>query len=398
MFEGFFYALRGAGVRCSPTTFLRLQRALAEGMVTDLHDFYVVARALMVKSERQFDLYDRVFAHVFEGADLDDDLSGQLEASLERALHDWLSDPETLAGLPPEVREAIAGMSPEEVVDYFRERLKDQTEAHQGGSRWIGTGGTSPVGHSGFHPGGMRVGGRGRNHSAIKVAMDRRWVDYADDLPLSSQRAGDALRSLRHLAPSGPRDQLDLDRTIRETVRQGGEIELVFERRLKDKLSVLLFIDNGGWSMEPYARQTRALFAHARDAFRKLRTFYFHNCIYDVVWEDAARMKKPMAVDDLLRAEADTRLVVMGDAAMGPWELLHRHGALDYTTRQTRAGIESLQLLHARFPRSVWINPIPEARWRRTPGANTIARVREVFPMVDLTLGGLERAVTLLKG
>jgi len=395
MFEGFFNQLRSHGLSVSPKGFMQLQQALDVGLVEDLGDFYAVARALLVKSERHFDLYDRIFATYFEGAEFVDP-SGALTDDIRQTLAEWLKDPAFLEGLPEEEREALAGMTPDEVVQYFMDRLADQTGAHKGGSRWIGTGGTSPVGHGGVHPGGMRVGGGPGRSSAIKVAMDRRYVDYSEDRVLTERQMGEALRALRHRAPVGPKDRLDIDASIRETVRQGGEIELVFDRRLKDKLSVFLFIDNGGYSMWPYVAVTRALFHHARDAFRHLRTFFFHNCVYDTVWEDPQRRSKPVPLQEVLRAEPDTRVILLGDAAMAPYELLHRRGAIEFTSTQDRAGIECLQDLRDRFPKSVWLNPAPRDRWDWSMGTFTIDHVQRVFPMEDLTLPGIERLVSLL--
>ncbi|MDP8224672.1 MAG: hypothetical protein P9L99_15035 [Candidatus Lernaella stagnicola] len=398
MFVEFFYRLRDYGVPVSPTNFLQLQRALAIGLITDLNDFYVVARSLMVKRERHFDLYDQIFANYFEGKKIDEAFARSLEDDLQQLLQKWLEDPQFHESLSPDEREKVKGMTPDEVMAYFLERLREQTSRHDGGSRWIGTGGTSPVGHGGEHPGGMRVGGQGRNRSAIKVAMDRRYVDYSQDTPLTAEQIGEALRALRHLVPMGPRDEINVEKTIYETVRQAGEIELVFDRRLRDKLSVFLFIDNGGWSMNPFVERTRALFTHARSNFKRLQTYFFHNCIYDTVWEDTRRFYKPVPLEDILRAEPETRLIIMGDASMAPWELLHPRGAIDVTTRQRRSGLECLRDLAERFPKHVWINPIHSNRWSWAEGAHTIESINEIFPMLDLTLSGIEKAVELLKG
>lgn len=395
MFEGFFNQLRSHGLPVSPKSFMQLQQALDQGLVDDLADFYAVARAVLVKSERYFDLYDRIFATYFEGKDFEDP-SEALTDDIRQTLMEWLKEPAFLEELPEEDREAMTGMDPDELMQYFLDRLKDQTEAHQGGSRWIGTGGTSPVGHGGYHPGGMRVGGGPGRSSAIKVAMDRRYVDYSEDRVLSERQMAEALRALRYRAPVGPRDRLDIDASIRETVRQGGEIELVFDRRLTDKLSVFLFIDNGGYSMWPYVNTTRALFHHARDSFRRLRTFFFHNCVYDTVWEDPRRANKPVPLQDVLRADPDTRVILLGDAAMAPFELLHRRGSIDFTSAQDRPGIECLQDLRDRFPMSVWLNPAPRDRWDWSMGTFTIDHIRKVFPMEDLTLPGIERLVSRL--
>ena len=395
MFEGFFTQLRSHGLPVSPKSFMQLQEALDVGLVEDLEDFYAVARALLVKSERHFDLYDRIFATYFEGAEFEDPAEA-LTDDIKNMLAEWLGDPSFMEGLPEEEKEALAGMTPDEIMQYFMDRLKDQTEAHSGGSRWIGTGGTSPVGHGGYHPGGMRVGGGPGRSSAIKVAMDRRYVDYSEDRLLTERQMGEALRALRHRAPVGPKDNLDIDESIRETVRQGGEIELVFDRRLKDKLSVFLFIDNGGYSMWPYVSMTRALFHHARDSFRQLRTFFFHNCVYDTVWEDPQRRDKPVPLHEILKADPDTRVIFLGDAAMAPYELLHHRGAIDYTSIQQRPGIECLMDLKDRFPKSAWLNPAPKDRWDWTMGTFTIDHIRKVFPMEDLTLSGIEQLISHL--
>jgi len=379
--------------------FLQLQRALSEGLVQDLNDFYVVARALMVKRERHFDLYDRVFAHYFEGKELDGPELRELEQELVSTLLGWLNDPQFLDQLPAGEREKLQQMSPDEVVQYFLDRLAEQTEAHHGGSRWIGTGGRSPVGHGGYHPGGMRVGGSSRGGSAIKVALDRRYIDYSSDSLLTSKHMREALRALRHMAPAGPRDELNIEQTIYNTVKNAGEIELVFDRRMRDKLEVFLLIDNGGWSMYPYVERTRVLFNHARDTFSRLRTFFFHNCIYDRVWEDPQRHHKPVMLEELLRASPDTRVIIVGDASMAPYELMHSRGAIDYAASfyQRRSGHTCLTLLADRFSHNVWVNPIRAAHWARAHGRYTIREIRSVFPMVDLTLSGIEEAVRLLK-
>jgi uncharacterized protein len=399
MFEAFFYTLREQGVPISATSFLQLQKALAEGLITGLDDFYVVARALLVKKVRHFDLYDRVFAHSFQGKELLEPEVKALEEDLRRTLLQWLKEPEFLQSFPEDERDKLAKMSPDDLVQYFMDRLADQTEEHHGGNRWIGTGGTSPVGHSGYHPGGMRVGGESRNQSAVKVAMDRRYIDYAADSLLTGKQMGEALRTLRDMAPVGPRDELNIDESIRATVKQAGEIELVFDRRLRDKLSVFLFVDNGGWSMYPYIERTRALFTHARDVFRQIRTFHFHNCVYDRTWEDPQRHRKPVALDELLRADVDTRVIFIGDASMAPYELMSDRGSIDYMASyyQRQSGFATLSQLANHFSHVVWVNPIRAHQWGMAHGRYTIRQIRSILPMVDLTLTGIEQAVGLLK-
>ncbi|HOO46945.1 MAG TPA: hypothetical protein PLM29_11990, partial [Deltaproteobacteria bacterium] len=250
MFVDFFYMLRQKGLPLSPSGFLRLQEALHKGLILSLDDLYSISRAVMVKSERHFDIYDRVFAHYFKGAELDDSLNAEIDLAIRSMLEEWLKDPEMMAdflGIDPET---LSKLTPEELEEYFHKRLADQSERHDGGNKWIGTGGTSPVGHSGYHPGGMRVGGTSQHKSAVKIAMERRYKDYTEDTRLGPSQISEAMRRLRNMQPAGPKDNLNIDKTIYETMRNAGEIEIVFDRSLKDKLKVILMIDNGGFSMD----------------------------------------------------------------------------------------------------------------------------------------------------
>ncbi|MEW6261567.1 MAG: hypothetical protein AB1641_00690 [Thermodesulfobacteriota bacterium] len=393
MFVEFFYRLRDHGVPVSPTSFLRLQQALAGGLVNSLDEFYIAARTVLVKSEKYFDLYDQVFAHHFEGAELPEFYYFDLDAAARTLLEEWLRDPEQIAealGLDPET---LKNLSPEELIKYFLERLKEQTEAHHGGNRWIGSRGTSPVGHSGFHPGGMRVGGMSRNKSAVKVALDRRYKDYSQEGPLTQSQIGEALKRLRRLVPAGPKDMVNVDKTIRETVRNAGEIEIVFDRSLRDRLKVILVIDNGGWSMEPYVHIVQTLFDYARAQFKDLKTYYFHNTIYDYIWADPPRLRKPQKVDEFARFDPETRLIVVGDASMAPYELMATDGSIHIEERSGRPSIERLRSLTEFFPHSVWFNPKPALEW---PWTRTIGLIENIFPMYELTLDGLEKAVIRL--
>ena len=390
MFVDFFYMLRESGIPVSPTGFLRLQGALDKGLVRGLEDFYTAARAILVKSERYFDSYDQVFAHCFRGAELPDFKGDDLDDAARAMLDEWLEQPELLAealGIDPD---ELQSLPPEELINYFLERLREQTEAHHGGNRWIGTGGTSPVGHSGFHPGGMRVGGRSMNKSAVKVAMDRRYRDYSKEGPLTQSQMGEALKHMRRMVPAGPRDRVNVDETIRATTRNCGEIEIVFDRSLRDRLKVVLLIDNGGYSMDPYVTIVQTLFDYARYQFKDLRTLFFHNTIYDAVWEDPPRRHRPQRVEDFASWDPETRLIIVGDASMAPYELLTVDGSIHYEERSSRASIDRLSFLAGLFPHSVWINPTPLRHWGTT---NTIRVISQVFPMFGLTLDGLEQAV-----
>jgi uncharacterized protein len=361
--------------------------------VETLDDFYTAARAILVKSERYFDIYDRVFAHHFHGAELPDFKGIDIDEAARQMLEEWLRQPEALAEALGISQEQLKTMSPEELIKYFMDRLKEQTEEHHGGSRWIGTRGTSPVGHSGFHPGGMRVGGRSMGKSAVKVALERRYKDYSIEGALTQSQIGEALKRLRRMVPVGPRDQVNIEETIRETTRNCGEIEIVFDRSLRDRLKVILMIDNGGWSMDPYVEVVQTLFDYARAQFKDVKTFYFHNTIYDFVWEDPPRAYKPQRVQDFATWDPDTRLIVVGDASMAPYELMATDGSIYISERSGRPSIDRLTMLSGLFPHSAWLNPTPPRLW---PMTRTIGVINQVFEMFELTLDGLDRAVTHL--
>lgn len=393
MFINFFYALREAGVPVTPTSFLRLHKALSLGLVNSLEDLYTAARCILVKSERYFDLYDQVFAHCFKGVELRPPHEVELIEIAKALLDEWLRNPQELAQALGVNEKELARLTPEELIEYFLQRLREQTEAHRGGNKWIGTGGTSPVGHSGYHPGGMRVGGISRNRSAVKVALDRRYRDYSQEGPLTPSLMGEALKRLRHMVPAGPKDRVNVDKTIYETMKNAGEIEIVFDRSLKDRLKVILAIDNGGWSMEPYVDLVQTLFNYARAQFKDLKTFFFHNTIYDYLWEDPPRRYKPFPVDHLVRFDPDTRFIIVGDASMAPYELMATDGSIHVEERSGRPSIERLKFIAETFNHSVWLNPVPAQQWNYTA---TIRYIREIFPMFELTLDGLEAAVNYL--
>jgi len=393
MFTSFFYLLRQVGIPVSPTSFLRLQKALQMGLITSIDDFYTAARSILVKSERYFDLYDQVFAHRFEGAELKEPEEFELSQVARAMLEEWLKDPEAVADALGMDKEALNKLSPEELLQYFLDRLKEQTEAHHGGSKWIGTGGTSPVGHSGYHPGGMRVGGMSRNKSAVKVAMDRRYRDYSQEGPLTQSQIGEALKRLRNMVPTGPKDVVNIDETIYQTMKNAGEIEIIFERSLKDRLKIILAIDNGGWSMDPYIEMVQTLFNYARAQFKEVKTFFFHNTIYDHIWEDPPRFKKPVRVEDLARRDPETRFIIVGDASMAPYELMATDGSIHIEERSTRSSYERLRFIADTFRHSAWLNPKMAAEW---PYTRTIGAIREIFPMFELTIDGLEKAVAHL--
>jgi len=390
MFIDFFYTLKNVGIPVSPTSFLTLHRALRTGLVSSLNDFYTASRSILVKSERYFDLYDQVFAHHFEGAELPDVSGVELDDIARAMLDQWLQEPRALAEALGIDESDLNRLSPEELIEYFKERLKEQTGEHHGGSRWIGTGGTSPVGHSGYHPGGMRVGGVSRNKSAVKVALDRRYRDYALSGPLTRPMVGEALKRLRNLVPVGPKDRVNIDETLYQTMKNGGEIDIVFERSLKDRLKVILAIDNGGYSMDPYISVVQTVFDYARSQFKDLKTYFFHNTIYSTLWGDSARFRKPKPIVEFAAADSQTRLFIVGDASMAPYELMVADGSIHIEERSGTPSIECLKFLADTFSHAVWLNPMPEDMWNYT---QTVKAIGRIFPMFELSIDGLEKAV-----
>ncbi len=393
VFVSFFYKLKEVGVPVSPTSFLTFHRAMHSGLVSSVHDFYIVARTILIKSEKHFDLYDQVFDHVFAGTEIMLDSSEECDFWAHSMLDEWLKNPKQLAAsLGVDVSE-LSELSPPELLDYFKKRLQEQKGRHDGGSKWIGTGGTSPVGHSGYHPGGMRVGGQSRYRTAAQVAAQRRYRDYSGVGPLAAGSIGEALRKLKNLVPRGARDRLDVDATIHRTLRNGGEIEPVFGCSVVDRLKIILAIDNGGWSMEPYVEVVQALFSYSRSQFKDLKTYFFHNTIYDLLWEDPGRRKKPKRIDEFVRNDPETRLIIIGDASMAPYELMVPDGSIHAFEKSGRPSIERLKFLHATFRHSVWLNPVAIHDWNYS---RTIQVIGSIFPMYELSLEGLESAITYL--
>lgn len=393
MFIDFFYKLKEIGVPVSPTSFLRLQKALSSGLVNSVDDFYTAARTILIKSERYFDIYDQVFAWYFKGVEIPEDEALELDEVARAMLDEWLQNPKEMAEALGMDEKELAKYTPEELIEYFKKRLQDQKERHDGGNKWIGTGGYSPVGHSGYHPGGMRVGGESRSKSAVKVAGERRYKDYSGYGPLTQAHVGEALKRLRNLTPAGPKDKINVDKSIYQTIKNGGEIELIFDQSLRDRLKVILMIDNGGWSMEPYVQVVQTLFDYSRAQFKDLKTYFFHNTIYDTVWLDASRYRKPKRIDDFAKIDPDTRLIILGDASMAPYELLARDGSIYVQDRSGKPSLERLRFLADTFAHCVWLNPVQAHMWGYT---RTIEAIAQIFPMFELSLDGLEAAVTHL--
>ncbi|MFN3202380.1 MAG: vWA domain-containing protein [Bradymonadia bacterium] len=387
LFLGFFYLLRQQGIPVGPNEWLAFVEAMDKGLVAaDLKRFYAIARATLVKHERYYDTFDQCFAHYFDGA--------EAPVALAKAIDDWLSNPKPVPHLSDEMLAQMQRLDFDELMRQFEERLKEQTERHDGGNRWVGTGGTSPFGNNGVNPMGIRVGGSSGGRSAVQVAASRRYYNYRTDLVLDTRQISMALRRLRRLGRDGQATEIDVDGTIDVTARNAGDLEIALIPPRENRLKVLLLMDVGG-SMDPYSLLVSRLFsaAHAATHFKEFNAFYFHNCPYDGVYKDA-RMNEGMGTLDLMRwLPKDTRVVYVGDACMHPYELTARYGALDYGQQNENTGLEWLLRLDRHFEKSIWLNPMSRRYWAHP----TIRMIGEVFPMFDLTLDGLEEAVKTLQ-
>jgi uncharacterized protein with von Willebrand factor type A (vWA) domain len=391
MFLDFFYGLRDEGIPVAMQEWQMFMTVLERGMHdTSLLSFYNLARATLVKSETYFDAFDRVFARVFHGVE------GELSVSDE--LMNWLNDPKNFQELTEEQRKMMEQLDADELMRRFLETLAEQDERHDGGGRWIGTGGHSPFGHGGEHPTGMRVGGKSTNRSAMKVAEDRRFQEYRTDVTLDIRNVKVALKRLRHLTREGPSDELDLEETVDETCRNAGEIELVYRSERRNNVRLLLLMDVGG-TMDPfYEPVSRLLTAlHEERGLRDFRSFYFHNCIYERVGTTAdLYLKDAVPTGDLLRRfDERWKVLIVGDAAMHPAELMNPRGNINPRFETESRGIDWLLKIRQHFERVVWLNPDPPKDWEYT---RTTQVIKDIFPMLPLSLDGIQDAVTTLVG
>ena len=389
LFLDFFYLLRDYNLPVTPREFLEFNEGLEKGLVKDLDDLFVLARLNFVRRAEHQDAFERAFAFYFFGIDLPPVAEGDFELFRTKQFRKWLEQAIKRGEIP---KHAVYNMSPEELMAKFWDTMREQLEAHHGGSKWIGTGGNSPFGHSGHSSGGMRVYGEGKNRSALKVIGDRRYVDYSDTNMLRGENLRQALESLRHMTDAGPYSRLNLEETIRKTARNAGEIDLVFERDLRDRISIVLLIDNGGSSMQPFVDITRLLFQKMHGRFEDLETYYFHNTIYEAVYVDPRRIRKyPM--EQILLRKPETRIIIVGDASMAPEELEWPHGQIAWGSSDPHASTWWLNRIRERFKHTCWLNPIPKDAWDHAYGNFTISRVRDYFHMEDMTLGGIRNMV-----
>jgi uncharacterized protein with von Willebrand factor type A (vWA) domain len=385
MFTDFFYILRKRKVPVSITEWMTLMEALAKGHITNLDEFYFLARAILVKSEAYYDHYDVAFQEYFQGV--------ETPAEITEQILEWLRDPINRMTLSEEDRALFDKLDFDELLKELEKRLKEQTEQHDGGGHWIGRGGTSPFGHSGRHPAGIRIGGQPGGRHAIQIAQERRFRNYRNDLTLDVRQIKLALKGLRQLSRIGPEDELDLEETIEATAKNAGDIDLIWRRSRKNAVKVLLLMDVGG-SMEPFALLCSQLFsaAHSSTHFKDFRYYYFHNCIYDNLYQDVER-QEAINTDHLLHTlEPDYKLLLVGDGRMGSWELIERYGALNYYERNETPGVVWLKRIAEHFTHCVWLNPDSQRFWVHP----TVQLIGRLFPMFPLTLDGLGQAVKRL--
>jgi uncharacterized protein with von Willebrand factor type A (vWA) domain len=389
MLIDFFYTLRAAKLPVSVKEYLTLLEALQAQVVgpasdaCSMDDFYFLSRLILVKDEKHYDKFDRAFGAYFKGVALMTDFTKDVPLDwLEKILQKELS---------PEQKAALEKMGWDELMETLKKRLEEQKERHEGGSKWIGTGGTSPFGNGGYNPQGIRIGGKGGNKSAVKVWDQRSYRDYDDTQELGTRNIKVALRRLRRFAREGSAEELDLDGTIHKTAANAGFLDILMRPERHNNVKVLLLMDVGG-TMDDHIARVEELFSAAKSEFKHLEFYYFHNCVYDFMWRNNKRRytEKFETWDIIRKYNKDYKLIFIGDATMSPYEIVQPGGSVEYNNEE--AGAEWLQrLLHA-FPKHAWINPEPQGVWEYRQSISMIQQIvsQRMYP---LTLRGLEEAM-----
>ena len=390
MLIDFFLEVRRAGVPASLREFLDLTEALQKRLAfADLEDFYFLSRLCLVKDERHYDKFDRAFDAYFKGIENLDEL---LEALIP---DDWLRS-EFEKHLSEEEKaqiESLGGL--EELIETFKQRMDEQTDRHEGGNKWIGTGGTSPFGANGYNPEGYRIGQEeGRHGRAVKVWEKREYRDLDDSVTISSRNIKVALKRLRKFAREGAPEHLDMDDTIRNTARNGGYLDLKMVPERHNAVKVLLFFDVGG-SMDPHVKVCEELFSACREEFKHLEYYYFHNFIYEGVWQDSSRRTTEITPtwEVINTYPSDYKVIFVGDATMAPYEVSHPGGSIEHWNEE--AGSTWFQRLTDHFSKVVWLNPLPEDYWGQGGSLGMIQKLVG-FQMYPMSLEGLESAMRYL--
>lgn len=387
MLIDFFFTLKDARIPVSIKEFLVLLEALDKEVISlSFDDFYYLARLTLVKDESNFDKFDRAFGLYFKG------ISSAFEENSAIPL-DWLLK-NAARKLSPEEQAALQKFGYDKLQERLKQLLQEQKERHEGGNKWIGTGGTSPFGNSGTNPEGIRIGGESRNRTAVKVWEQRTYRDYDASKEIGTRNVKVALRRLRKFARHGAHDEFSLDDTIRATANNAGHLDIKMQPERKNNIKVLMLLDVGG-SMDDHIQRTEELFAAARAEFKNMEFYYFHNCVYDQLWRNNQRKRtERFSTWDVLRKYTpDTKVIFVGDATMSPYEILQVGGAVDYHNEE--AGAEWLQRFTKTFPNYIWLNPEPEHIWEYRQSIAIIRRQMD-NRMYPLTLEGLERGMRTL--
>ena len=392
MLIDFFYTLRAAKLPVSVKEFLMLLEAMQANVVgpqsdaCSMDDFYYLSRTALIKDEKHFDKFDKAFGAYFKGVEMLTDFAADVPMEwLKKILENELT---------PEQKAAIEKMGWDELMETLKKRLEEQKERHEGGSKWIGTGGTSPFGNGGYNPQGIRIGGKGGNKSAVKVWDQRAYQDYDDSIELGTRNIKVALRRLRRFAREGAEDEFDLDNTIRSTAANAGYLDIKMRPERHNNVKLLLLMDVGG-TMDEHISRVEELFSAVKGEFKHLEFFYFHNCVYDFLWKNNRRRfaEKFDTWDVIRKYNKDHKLVFVGDATMSPYEILQPGGSVEYNNEE--AGAEWIQRLTHAYPKFAWINPEPLGVWQYRQSISIIQQLvsNRMFP---LTLKGLEDTMRML--
>jgi len=388
VFIDFFYLLRLRGFKVSLNEWLTLLEGLDKGLAdSSLLEFYYLSRAILVKTEADFDKFDLVFAEYFYGV--------HTYEQLPKEVLDWLQNSKTMGLFDQDEVDKRTTFDLEQLRKTLEERLKEQDSRHDGGKHWVGTGGTSTFGHSGYSATGVRVGGAGKNRRALQVAGERNFKDFREDSTLDMRQFQLAFRRLRQFTTrlDGPRDELDLDSTIDETCNSAGQLKLVFERPRTNAVKLMLLFDSGG-SMWPFSQLCNQLFQSVSKSnhFKDLKIYYFHNCFYDKLFT-TPRCYQQESVDTqwvLNNIDSAYKVIVVGDAAMAPSELLQIGGNSFYNRPNKEPGIDWIRRFTQKYKKIIWFNPLSEAEWQHGYGNMTIQMVKKEVDMFHLTVKGLE--------
>jgi uncharacterized protein with von Willebrand factor type A (vWA) domain len=387
MLIDFFFTLKDAKIPVSIKEYLILMEAMQKEVIApSLDEFYYLSRMTLVKDEAHYDKFDKAFGLYFKGIDT------LFEKHPEIPL-DWLMK-RIERELTAEQRAAIEKFGYDKLMDRLKELLAEQKEKHEGGNKWIGTGGTSPFGNGGENPEGIRIGGEGGKRSAVKVWESRAYRDYDSERELGTRNIKVALRRLRKFAREGAEDELALDATIRATANNAGYLDIRMQPERKNNIKVLMLLDVGG-TMDDHIARTEELFSASKTEFKNMEFYYFHNCVYDYLWKNNRRRhaERFPTWDILRKYTPDTKLIFVGDATMSPYEILQPGGSVEYNNEE--AGAEWLQRFTRQFPKFIWLNPEPEGLWQYR---QSIAVMRQIMNnrMFPLTIEGLERGMRLL--